>query len=150
MAILPRPIIGRFWRCTNYDDAGEDSVSNLPVWTGAASGRPLREATVHHSIDGSFSIRKGQWKLQMCPGSGGWSRPRPGSECEGLPPVQLYDLESDIGERRNLQGERPEIVEELKHLLTRYIEDGRSTPGRAQANDGGSAWEQLWWRNARG
>jgi arylsulfatase A len=62
-----------------------------------------------------------------------------------LPPVQLYDLEADIGERRNLQGEFPEVVEELKALLTRYVCEGRSTPGVPQANTGPVEWEQLWW-----
>lgn len=127
------------------DDAGEDSVSNLPLWQGKGVDRSLREATVHHSIDGSFSIRKGRWKLEMCAGSGGWSAPRPGEACVGLPPVQLYDLEADIGERRNLQGEFPEVVEELKALLTRYVCEGRSTPGVPQANTGPVEWEQLWW-----
>jgi len=83
------------------DSAGEDSVSNLPVWRGQALDRALCAATVHHSADGSFSLRQGRWKLEMCPGSGGWSYPRPGDECKDLPPIQLY--ESGIGHRRAAQ-----------------------------------------------
>lgn len=116
------------------DNAGEDSVSNLPLWRGRAQAAPLREATVHHSIDGSFAIRKGRWKLELCPGSGGWSPPRPGPECAGLPPVQLYDMDADVGERRNVESEHPAVVAELKALLTRYVAEGRSTPGATQAN----------------
>lgn len=127
------------------DNAGEDSVSNLPVWQGRSLDTSLREATVHHSIDGSFSIRKGQWKLEMCPGSGGWSEPRPGKACEGLPPIQLYNLEEDIGERKNVYDAHPDVVEELKTLLTKYVQNGRSTPGAPQENTGGPGWEQLWW-----
>jgi len=126
-------------------NAGEDSVSNLKVWQGDLLDKSLREATVHHSIDGSFSIRKGKWKLEMCPGSGGWSYPRPGPECEGLPPLQLYDLNADIREQQNLCQEFPEVVEELKTLLTQYVENGRSTPGMRQQNVGGIEWEHLWW-----
>jgi hypothetical protein len=48
--------------------------------------------------------------------------------------VQLYDLEADIGERRNVQGEHPEVVERLTALLERIVAQGRSTPGPAQAN----------------
>ena len=125
--------------------AGEDSVSNLPLWRGGTLDSELREATVHSSVDGSLAIRRGRWKLEMCPGSGGRSYPAPGPECEGLPPVQLYDLHADVGERRNLEAERPEIVEELTDLLTRYVEDGRSTPGVPQRNAGGARWPQLWW-----
>ncbi|MEE2659531.1 MAG: arylsulfatase [Candidatus Latescibacterota bacterium] len=126
-------------------DAGEDSVSQLPLWRDDERDGSLREATVHHSIDGSFSLRCGRWKLEMCAGSGGWSFPRPGPECASLPPVQLYDLDADIGEQRNRQADYPAVVEHLQQLLTQYIRDGRSTPGPAQANTGPSHWEQLWW-----
>jgi arylsulfatase A-like enzyme len=116
------------------DDAGEDSVSFLPALTGNAN-EPLREAVVHHSIDGSFAIRQGKWKLALCPGSGGWSAPRPGrDDVTGLPAVQLYDLSADVGEQRNVQAEHPEIVARLTALLEKYIADGRSTPGAAQKN----------------
>lgn len=125
------------------EDAGEDSVSNLPVWRGHHGDAPLREAVVHSSIDGSFSIRRGRWKLEMCAGSGGWSEPVPGPACAGLPPVQLYDLSVDVGERRNVQGEHPEVVRELRELLRRYIVEGRSTPGARQRNTGPERWEQM-------
>jgi arylsulfatase A-like enzyme len=127
------------------DTAAEDSVSNLSIWTETATG-PVREATVHHSINGSFSIRKGNWKLEMCPGSGGWSYPRPNTdEVVGLPPIQLYDLSVDIGERENVQDQYPEVVEELKSLLSRYVKNGRSTPGANQPNTGAKHWPQLHW-----
>ena len=128
------------------DNAGEDSVSNLTIWNGSAK-ETVREATVHHSINGSFSIRKGKWKLEMCPGSGGWSVPRPNhpEEIEGLPAIQLYDLSKDIGERKNVQDQHPEVVEELKTLLSHYVKDGRSTPGAPQPNTGAKHWRQLHW-----
>ena len=51
------------------DNAGEDSVSLWPVLQGKADA-PRQEAIVHHSGNGRFSIRQGQWKLELCPGSG--------------------------------------------------------------------------------
>ncbi len=125
------------------DNAGEDSVSLLPTFRDPRS--TFRTPVVHHSIDGSFSIRQGRWKLELCPGSGGWSSPKPGKECEGLPPIQLYDLNADIGERRNVQHEHPEVVAELTGLLTRYVREGRSTPGKPQRNTGPAFWPQLNW-----
>lgn len=127
------------------DSAGEDSVSNLPVWLEQPLDGPLREATVLHSGDGSFSIRQGRWKLEMCPGSGGWSHPKPGAECEGLPPIQLYDLDADVGERGNVQAKHPEVVERLTQLLTAYVRNGRSTPGAPRPNTGPLWWPQLNW-----
>ncbi len=131
------------------DDAGEDSVSNLPLWRGNADAAPVREATVHHSVNGSFSIRQGRWKLEFCPGSGGWSFPKPGEQTEGLPPIQLYDLEADIGEHANLHTQHPEVVEKLTALMTRYLKEGRSTPGAPQPNTGPRHWPQLNWLSER-
>ena len=94
-------------------------MSILPALEGRAT-KPLREALVHHSINGSFAIRQGHWKLELCPGSGGWSAPRPGSpDAKALPPVQLYDLSQDIGETDNVQALHPEIVTRLTNLLKR-------------------------------
>jgi len=118
------------------DNAGEDSVSFYPVLAGKWSGQTsLRDAVVHHSINGSFAIRQGNWKLELCPGSGGWSPPRPGrDDASDLPLVQLYDLKADIGEQQNLQDRHPEVVERLTALLDRYVVQGRSTPGQPQQN----------------
>lgn len=118
------------------DDAGEDSVSLLPALVGRAE-RPLREAVVHHSVNGSFSIRQGNWKLELCRDSGGWSAPRPGSAAaQKLPPVQLYDLAADVGEQTNVQDQHPEVVARLTRLLEKYVAEGRSTPGAPQPNTG--------------
>lgn len=104
--------------------AGEDSVSFLPALLGTDAG-PLREATVHHSVDGTFAIRQGKWKFidGQGPGSNQWDGPR-----DGDPPTQLYDLVADRHEDRNLVTEQPEIAQELKALLEQYKRDGRSRP----------------------
>jgi arylsulfatase A-like enzyme len=116
------------------DSAGEDSVSFLPALLGKAD-KPLREAVVHHSINGSFAIRQGNWKLALCPGSGGWSAPRPGRDDESkLPGVQLYNLQSDLGEQQNVHQRHPEVVGRLTGLLEKYVAQGRSTPGKPQKN----------------
>jgi len=112
------------------NNAGEDSVSILPDLMGKTN-KPLREATVHHSFNGSFSIRQDQWKLILCPDSGGWSHPKPGSkQAKQLPPVQLYDLGIDIGETTNLEDKHPVVVKQLTALLQDYKDRGRSTPER--------------------
>jgi arylsulfatase A-like enzyme len=117
------------------DNAGEDSVSILPALQGTA-GKPLREAIVHHSITGAFAIRQGQWKLELCRSSAGWSAPKPGSEgAKRLPPVQLYDMTKDVGERTNEYNAHPEIVTRQTALLEEYVSNGRSTPGAKQKND---------------
>ncbi|HEY3901591.1 MAG TPA: arylsulfatase [Chthoniobacter sp.] len=117
------------------DNAAEDSASLLPTLLGK-SDKPLHEAIVHHSVNGSFAIREGKWKLELCSGSGGWSFPKPGTAAaQKLPPVQLYDMTADIGEKANTQGDHADLVERMTRLLEKYVADGRSTPGTTQKND---------------
>ena len=118
--------------------AGEDSFSFLPALTGKASPKPIRPFTIHHSINGSFAIRRGPWKLALCPGSGGWSGPKPAAAFKNktLPLVQLYNLESDPAEKTNLRDKHPEVVKDLVGKLSKAIRNGRTTPGPNQSNEG--------------
>jgi len=94
------------------------------------------EATVHHSIQGKFGIRQGSWKLALCPGSGGWTEPTDKTaRAQDLPPVQLYDLDTDVAEQVNLATRNPAEANRLTALLRSYVSRGRSTPGPAQPND---------------
>ncbi len=126
--------------------AGEDSVSILSLLKGGISLSPERAGLVHHSNNGSFAFRQGQWKLFTVPDSGGWSSPKPGqAEAATLPRFQLYDLASDPSEKRNLQAAHPEIVQQMGRLLSQIIERGRTTPGSPQATDRTVPWTQTGW-----
>ncbi len=117
-------------------DEGEDSFDLTSALLGKVVSGPIREATVHHSIEGVFSIRQNKWKLIFGPGSGGWSEPKPQkAKTLGLPSLQLYDLEQDPGELNNLADQEPELVKKLTALMKKYIAQGRSTPGAPQPND---------------
>lgn len=109
------------------DDAGEDSVSFMPVLRDARFAGPLHEAIISHSAEGVFAIRQGAWKLILAPGSGAGSRPTPDSpQTQGLPPVQLYDLDADPKETTNLQARHPDVVRQLQGLLDEYTRSGKS------------------------
>lgn len=130
------------------DTEGEDSYNILPLLLDEKESNVIREATVHHSINGEFTIRKGDWKLLLSPSSGGWSFPKPGTDDEvikTLPLVQLYNMKEDPAETNNVYAEHPEIVKDLKDLMVKYVKDGRSTPGAPQKNDGPEIWKQLSW-----
>ncbi len=129
------------------DNEGEDSFSILPLFTDANSDGYSRKEIVHHSINGSFAIRKGKWKMIFCPDSGGWSKPLPNSDlAKSLPKYQLYDLEKDPSEIQNLYENNPEIAIELEQLMIKIIKNGRSTVGENQKNDmpmNEGVWKQV-------
>ena len=113
---------------------GEDGYSLLPVFNGADTTG--RETLISHSIGGSFAIRQGPWKLCLSAGSGGWSAPKENeAKKQGLPPMQLYNLDDDRAETESVLVENPEIVEQLLLLLAEQVDNGRSTPGEVLRND---------------
>ena len=75
-----------------------------------------------------FSIRRGSWKLILGRGSGGFTEPRRIEPAPGEAAGQLYNLDDDPAETRNLYLEKPELVEELTALLQKLQEQGLSRP----------------------
>lgn len=127
------------------DNEGEDSFSYLSLLENP-QGEHARKDIIHHSINGSFAIRKGSHKLIMSAGSAGWSYPTPKQvkNMDSLPAIQLYDLATDPAETTNLQASENEQVQTLQALLAGYIRQGRSTPGTPQQNDPiQKEWKQI-------
>jgi len=125
------------------ENAGEDSYNIFPALI-QENHKPIREALVHHSWNGSFAIRKGKWKLILTDKSGGFANNAQEDENRSVLPGQLYNIEDDIEEQNNLYKQYPDIVEELKLLLGKYIREGRSTPGTIQQNDTiNFEWKQI-------
>ena len=109
------------------NDAGEDSYDLLPALLGRARA-PIREAVVHHSNQGMFSVRSRNWKLELGLGSGGFSTPVHVDPAQGGPQGQLYDLSKDPAESDNVYLKHPDVVARLTALLDRYREQGYSRP----------------------
>ncbi|MCG6188372.1 sulfatase family protein [Maribellus maritimus] len=102
-----------------------DSYSFLPVIKGEEYNSPIREATIHHSLNGDFSIRKGDWKYIDAKGHGGFAQIR---EEVLQDSIQLYNVASDPAETTNVYLKHPDIVQELKTMLKRYKKQGYSRP----------------------
>ena len=116
------------------DDAAEDSFDLSPLLLGLEPDGPIRPATVHQSGQGLIAVRVGPWKLVEGLGSGGFTPPQtidPATLGPGAPQGQLYHLEDDPAESRNLYNERPEVVSRLQGVLDTLRDNGRSRPPRS-------------------
>ena len=100
------------------DGAGQDSRNILPALLKAQLTTPVRDYAIHHSLRGMFAIRKGPWKLITGRGSGGFTNPKQlDPEKVGGPPGQLYHLEDDPSETKNVWESHPAVVESLTKVL---------------------------------
>jgi arylsulfatase A len=119
------------------ENAAEDSYSMLPVLLGNQGNKPVRQYMLQQTMSLELSIRNGNWKYLDHKGSGGNNYDRIGNwgmspykleDTDPKAPGQLYDLDTDPGERINLYSKYPNKVKNLKAKLEAYKESGRSTP----------------------
>lgn len=108
-----------------------DGYSLMPLLRGTDG--PIRANAVSQSSTGQFALRRGHWKLIFAPDA-----TNPDS-----PPGQLYNLQEDLGETRNLYAANPNLVGEMTTLLEDLIARGRSTPGERSANDVPVNWRRF-------
>ena len=99
-----------------------DSISLLPLLHSEVEARGV--PVVHHSGNGMFALRDGQWKLVFGNGNGKWH----GSNT-GVPfgkPWRLFDLEQDHREQSNVAADYPEVMAQMEAAFEqiRAAEDG--------------------------
>ena len=106
-----------------HDRANFDGRSLLPLLTGDVLELPARSLFFQwHRGDvpqpwRACAVRSGRWKLVQPAGVG---------ERDALPPepkVELYDLEKDPYEQRDVAVEHPEVVARLKREYDRWFAD---------------------------
>jgi len=121
------------------NNAAEDSYNMLPVLLGTQGDTPVRRYLLQQTMSFAMSIRDGKWKYLDHKGSGGNNYNRSGpwgmkqyalKDTDPDAPGQLYNLETDPGETKNLYSKHPKIVKELKAQLDIFRESGRSVPLR--------------------
>lgn len=115
----------------------EDSVSMLPLLQGHTDS-PVRDFAVHHSCNGKFAVRKGDWVLIDSPNGDDnnepdWFQKERGYRPHNFP-AELFNLNDDISERKNGYGEQPEIVAEFTEILSQVKRSSHST-GASQLPD---------------
>lgn len=90
--------------------SGEDSFSFYKLLNGDGS-EYTRAPVIHHSGNGMFAVRKGDWKLVLGNGSGGRENPKGESFVE---PYQLFNLKNDLSEKNDLITDFPSIAADLE------------------------------------
>jgi len=98
-----------------------DGVNLLPLLEGKENAHP-RDHYFYYYGGELQAVRQGKWKLHFPhkfrsysgvePGKNG----NPGPYASGQTGLELYDLEQDIGETKDMAGRFPEVVERLKEL----------------------------------
>lgn len=86
-------------------DPGQFALDGLDVMPMVADGAASPHGDIYWEMNQQTAIRRGRWKLVLN-----------GQLVEGAPPedaAHLADLDSDMGERRNLAQEYPAVVTEL-------------------------------------
>jgi arylsulfatase A-like enzyme len=101
------------------EDAGEDSVSLVPLLKHGKTESHVREATVHQSSTGDLALRQGDWKQIFF---------KDGRR-------ELYNMHADLSETQDVSTDNPEITKQLTETMQSYIDRGRSTRGGEQKND---------------
>lgn len=136
-----------------------DSINALPALVGEPD-KPLRDHLVLQAREKShLSIRKGKWMFIPARGSGGFKAAKREAHAFGgapavsyagrqnsdivngkykpdAPKAQLYDLETDLAQTRNVIREHPDIVQGLEKLLQEYRKQASDEPLPGQSKKG--------------
>ncbi len=107
------------------ENSGEDSFGFWKLLNGQTN-EPIRHSMVHHSVSRLYSIRSGDWKFIDGLGSGGFTHPNRLTPEENGPKGQLYNMNDDPLESRNLFFKNPEKVSELSSMLREIVDAGNS------------------------
>ncbi|VGO12370.1 Arylsulfatase [Pontiella desulfatans] len=120
-----------------------DSVNLLPALTGNPQNTIREHLVLAPNKPQCLAVRKGKWMYIGGQGSGGFPGDKRGDHNFGgapavayagyknsdiengkikpdAPPAQLYDLEADLAQTRNLYRDYPEVIQELDALIKSY------------------------------
>lgn len=106
---------------------GESDAPDSFVSTDALLGKTKQDRTyvIEQAIGGTLSLIKGNWKY-IEPSDGPKINKETNTELGNDPQPQLYDLKTDIGEKKNVATQNPQIVNELAALLKSVKEKQQS------------------------
>jgi arylsulfatase A len=95
------------------ENAANDSYNILPLLLGEKPAEPIRSEVLVQSAPGQHGLRQGKWKYIQATRKAG---------------AELYDLEADPAEQRNLLDESPEVASKLQARLKYLLAGKRTAP----------------------
>jgi arylsulfatase A len=94
-------------------DAAKDSYDILPLLRGETPAEAIRSEVLVQSSPGQFGLRQGMWKYIQASSKAG---------------AELYDLDADPGEERNVHEAHPELGAKLHMRLKQLLAEPRTAP----------------------
>ena len=88
-----------------YDEITDENYNSVP--------KPI----IHHSLNGHFAIRNGDWKMIEKQGSGGFSPSNTVKTPSGVSHQRLYNIQNDLSEQHDRSKEYPQKMATLKRQL---------------------------------
>jgi arylsulfatase A-like enzyme len=90
-----------------------------PLMAGKPNAKSPRQAFYYYQIDQLQAVRSGKWKLHLPlkTKKQNWGKSISDS------PLQLYNLESDVGEQNNVADKNPDTVKRLLELAEEARDD---------------------------
>lgn len=121
------------------DDQAEDSHNLLPLLKGDVAS--IRSSHIHNTFEDRYAIRDGHWLL-LNVDTGYETRRDAVAEWESSrgyapdddQPIELYNLDTDLGQRSNVAGEHPEVLSSLLKKLDKIRTQGYSAPRLSNRN----------------
>lgn len=104
-----------------------DGHDIAPLIKGAPGAKSEKDTTGYYYYNGTNlqAVRLGKWKLRHA----------------GQNPVELYNLETDIGEQTNLAEKEPAVVAKLTGMMQKFDEERKAHQRPAGVEGGGEALE---------
>jgi len=113
-----------------------DGQNIWPLLSGEKDAKSLHEALFfYYGRNNLEAMRSGKWKLHFPHGYLSMVKPgrngNPGNNKRANTGLALYDLSTDIGEKKDVAGEHPDVIARLKELADAMREDlGDDLAGR--------------------
>ena len=135
-----------FAQMVNHRLKNEEAVDSYSIWPILSKkGTSARKDLIYESGKGYLSLRTPQLKLIFHGGSGGWGYPNKPADLAKLPNMQLFELDRDPSEKKNIINNKryKKEVARMTQTIKKYVEEGRSTPGKRTTNDTENIWKQI-------